>query len=67
MLCRYSSSLSLEVVHGLEEDVEAGEEAADLHGQQGAALAAVATPAAAEVRVDQALQLLKWFEGFGVL
>ena len=59
VVCQYSSCLSLEVVHGLEEDVEAGEEAADLNGQQGAAL--VARPAA-EVSVDQALQLLKWCE-----
>ena len=59
-LCPNSSCLSLEVVHGLEEDVEAGEEAADLHGQQRAALAR-ARPAA-ELGVDQALQLLKWFE-----
>ena len=50
-----AASLSLEVVHGLEEDVEAGEEAADLHREQRAAVARLA----AEVVVDQPLQLLK--------
>ena len=49
--------LPLEVVHGLEEDVEAREEAPDLHRQQRAALTAVL--ATAEVGVDQALELLK--------